>query len=165
MSSPSPIITPCIKVDQRMHANGREGGNCRLSAGRSAGLVFLGVVLGIGLTIGTYWGVREYAPDVAAYYAGRLLGSSDRSGQAGPPQIDSAVVKGLVQDILVSEQGKAIVHDLIRSQSKESLDGLFEEALKSPEFRKSLSEALGSFLRTEEGRDLLRSIAKEALTP
>lgn len=139
-----------------------------MSFGRSAALVFLGIVLGIGLTIGTYYGVREYAPDLASYYLARTLGRSPQPGTSGSGTslpIDSAMVKSIVQDILVSDQGRAIVWDLIQSQSRESLDAFFREAMKSPEFRKALSEALGVFLRTEEGKALMKSIARDALTP
>jgi hypothetical protein len=37
--------------------------------------------------------------------------------------------------------------------------------MKSPEFRKALSDALGTFLETAEGKALLRRVATEALTP
>ncbi len=139
-----------------------------MSFRRSAALVFLGVVLGIGLTVGTYYGVREYAPDLASYYLGRLLGTSPQYGASDSGTdsgIDSAMVKGIVQDILASEQGRAIVWDLVQSQSKETFDAFFKEAMKSPEFRKALADALGTFLSSPEGKALLKRIASEALTP
>ena len=139
-----------------------------MSFGRSAALLFLGVLLGIGLTIGTYYGVRQYAPGLISLYLGRALGASPVQGGPGTtsaPIIDSGAVKSIVQDILASEQGKAIVNDLIQSQSRESLDALFAQAMQSPEFRRALSDILSSFLKTEEGKNLLRSIAKDIMTP
>jgi hypothetical protein len=139
-----------------------------LSFRRSVGLVFLGVVLGIGLTIGTYYGVREYAPDVASHYVGRLLGISSQPGAPDSgtgPGIDSATVRGVVQDILASEQGRAILWDLVQSQSRETFDAFFKEAMRSPEFRQALSDALGTFLSSPEGKALLKRVASDVLTP
>lgn len=139
-----------------------------MSFGRSAALVFLGILLGIGLTIGTYYGVRQYAPGLVSLYLGKALGASQTKGgpEAAPvPIIDSSLVKGIVQDILASDQGKAIVSDLIQSQSKESLNDLLAQAMQSPEFRRALSDILSNFMKTEEGKNLLKSIAKDVLTP
>ncbi len=139
-----------------------------MSLGRSVALVFLGVVLGIGLTVGTYYGVREYAPDLASRYLAKLLGSG--SGTAANDSsrgfaLDSTMVKNVVQDILSSEQGKAIIADLVQSQSKELFEAFFQEAMKSPDFRKALSDTLGTFLQSAEGKALLRRIATEVMSP
>ena len=138
-----------------------------MSLGRSIGLVFLGIVLGIGLTVGTYYGVREYAPDLASRYLARVLGTGAETGATGSAGlgIDSAMVKGIVQEILASEQGKAIVSDLVQNQSKETFEAFFREAMKSPEFRKALSDSLGTFLESPEGKALLKHIVSEAITP
>lgn len=135
--------------------------------GRSIGLVFLGIVLGIGLTLGTYYGVKEYAPDLASRYLASILGEgTPSSGVAGNVMpTDSAMVKGIVQEVLSSEQGKAIMWDLVQNQSKETFEAFFKEAMKSPEFRQALADALGTFLKTAEGKALLRQVAQEALTP
>ena len=135
--------------------------------GRTIGLIFLGIVLGVGLTVGTYYGVREYAPDLASRYLASIL-SDDATGESALgalPIMDSAMVKGIVQEVLSSEQGKAVLWDLVQNQSKETFEAFFKEAMKSAEFRQALGDALGEFLETPEGKELLKRIAREALTP
>ena len=140
---------------------------------RTFGLLFLGVVLGVGLTVGTYYGVKEYAPELASRYLSTILTDNADEGTRGAadakgtvlPVLDSGMVKGIVQDVLASEQGKAVLWDLVQSQSKETFEAFFQEAMKSAEFRKALGDALGQFLETAEGKELLRKIAREALTP
>ncbi|MGE5579525.1 MAG: hypothetical protein ACM3WU_05695 [Bacillota bacterium] len=136
--------------------------------GRTIGVLFLGIVLGIGLTVGAYYGVREYAPELASRYLESIMGQGAPGGSATGSiisGIDAGAVKGIVQDILTSEQGKAIVWDLFQGQSKETFEAFFKEAMKSPEFRQALSDALGQFLETAEGKELIRRIARETLTP
>ena len=135
--------------------------------GRTIGLLFLGIVLGVGLTVGTYYGVREYAPDLASRYLASILGDGAGEGAAGSilPILDSSAVKGIVQEVLSSEQGKAVLWDLVQNQSKETFEAFFKEAMKSAEFRQALGDALGEFLETPEGKDLLKRVAREALTP
>lgn len=138
-----------------------------LSFGRTAALVFLGVILGLGMAVGTYYGVKEYAPDLAARYFARMLNlqpapdSPDGTGS----MIDSNMVKSVVQEVLGSDQGRAIISDFMRNQSKETFEAFFTEAMKSPEFRQALSNALGTFLESAEGKALLRRIASEVMTP
>jgi len=139
-----------------------------LPLGRTIGVLFLGIVLGIALTIGAYYGVREYAPDLAIRYLESLMGQGAPGGSPTGsilPGIDAGAVKSIVQDILSSEQGKAIVWDLFENQSKETFESFFKEAMKSPEFRQALADALGQFLETAEGKELIRRIARDALTP
>ncbi len=136
--------------------------------GRTVGLIFFGIVLGIGLTVGTYYGVKEYAPDLASRYLASILGEGSSAGGAAEsivPGIDSTMVRGIVQEILSSEQGKAIMWDLVQNQSRETFEAFFREAMKAPEFRQALADALGTFLATPEGKALLRKVASEALTP
>ncbi len=134
---------------------------------RSIGLVFLGIVLGIGLTLGTYYGVREYAPELAARYLASVLGEKTSAGEQGASGtgLDTSTVKGIVQEVLNSEQAKAVLRDLMQSQSKETFEAFFKEAVKSPEFRQALAEALESFLETAEGKAFLLRIATEIMTP
>lgn len=139
-----------------------------MSLGRSVALVLLGAILGVGLTIGAYYGVREYAPLVASrYLAGILAGLASPAGPAGDasPTIDATTVRGIVQEILCSEQGKAMISDLVQSQPRETFEALFRQVMGSPEFRKALSDALGTFLETPEGKTLLRRIASEVVGP
>jgi hypothetical protein len=130
-----------------------------LSVKRGILLVLLGVALGVGLTVGSYYGVREYAPHLATWYLGRFAEASQ------PVQIDTAQVQALVSDILASEQGRAVVSDLMQGQSREAFEELMKEAMKSPEFRQMLSDVLGTFLTSPEGKELLKRVAKEALMP
>ncbi len=136
-----------------------------MSIGRGIALVLLGVALGVGLTLGSYYGVKEYAPDLAVWYLERLGGSGKSVADTLGLEIDPSQVKAIVGDILASEQGRAIVTDLMQGQSREMLEGLIEEAMESPEFRKMLSEVLGSFLASPEGKELLKQIAKDILSP
>lgn len=138
-----------------------------MSLGRTIGLIFLGIVLGVGLTVGTYYGVREYAPDLAARYLASILGDAtgENAANSALPIMDSVMVKGIVQEVLSSEQGKAVLWDLVQNQSKETFEAFFKEAMKSSEFRQALGDALGEFLETPEGKELLKKIAREALTP
>lgn len=139
-----------------------------MSLSRSVALVFLGIALGAGLTIGAYYGVREYAPDLASWYLAKMVGSSPAGEPSSSPlgfQIDPAQIRGIVSDILASDQGKAVVSDLMQGQSREVFEAFLQEALKSPEFRKALGDALEVFLSSPEGKDLLKRIAKEALLP
>lgn len=57
-------------------------------------------------------------------------GAADAKG-AVLSALDSSMVKGIVQDVLASEQGKAALWDLVRSQSKEAFETFFQEAMKS----------------------------------
>lgn len=138
-----------------------------MSLGRTVALVFLGVVLGVGMTVGTYYGVKEYAPDLAARYLARLLNTTPApdTPDGGGSVIDSAMIKNVVQEVLGSDQGRAIVSDFMQGQSKETFEAFFKEAMKSPEFRQALSDALGTFLESAEGKTLLRRIASEVMTP
>lgn len=136
--------------------------------GRTIGVLFLGMVLGVGLTVGAYYGVREYAPQIATRYLESVMGQGAPGGSATGsilPSIDAGIVKSIVQDVLTSEQGKAVVWDLFEGQSKETFESFFKEAMKSPEFRQALADALGQFLSTAEGKELIKRIARDALTP
>ena len=128
-----------------------------MSVKRGILLVLLGVALGVGLTVGSYYGVREYAPHLATWYLGRFAEASQ------PVQIDTAQVQALVSDILASEQGRAVVSDLMQGQSR-GFEELMKEAMKSPEFRQMLSDVLGTFLTSPEGKELLKRVAR-ALMP
>jgi len=139
-----------------------------LSFGRSVALVFLGAVLGIGLTLGTYYGVKEYAPELASRYLAKILSTapaSDSPSDGIGMAVDPGMVRGVVQEILGSDQGRAIVSDFMRSQSKETFEAFFKEAMKSPEFRQALSDVLGTFLESPEGKALLRRVASEVINP
>lgn len=132
-----------------------------MSVGRSILLLFVGMALGVGLTVGSYYGVKEYAPDLAAWYLSKLAAGPDPAA----PQADASQIRAIVADILASEQGKAVVSDLLQGQSRQAFEELLNEAMKSTEFRQMLSEALGTFLSSPEGKELLKRIAKEALIP
>lgn len=145
--------------------------SANLSLGRSIILIFLGICLGIGLTLGTFFGIREYAPEYLPKVATFFLGSgipqiTQSPGESGRQMaLDPKIVGSIVQDILASDQGKVIIRDIMNSESRETLLSLLQEAMQSSEFRKALSDSLQSFLETQEGKELIKKIAKEALTP
>jgi hypothetical protein len=123
------------------------------------------MALGIGLTIGSYYGMKEYAPDLAVWYLKRLGGPDKSVADTLGLEIDPSEVRSIVGDILSSDQGKAIVTDLMKGPSREMFEDLLRQAADSPEFRKMLSEVLESFLLSPEGKELLKNIAKEILSP
>jgi hypothetical protein len=136
-----------------------------LKASRYVALILLGMALGIGLTIGSYYGMKEYAPDLAVWYLKRLGGPDKSVADTLGLEIDPSEVRSIVGDILSSDQGKAIVTDLMKGPSREMFEDLLRQAADSPEFRKMLSEVLESFLLSPEGKELLKNIAKEILSP
>jgi hypothetical protein len=136
-----------------------------LKASRYVALILLGMALGIGLTIGSYYGMKEYAPDLAVWYLKRLGGPDKSVADTLGLEIDPSEVRSIVGDILSSDQGKAILTDLMKGPSREMFEDLLRQAADSPEFRKMLSEVLESFLLSPEGKELLKNIAKEILSP
>ncbi len=138
-----------------------------MSPGRKFLLVFLGVCLGIGFTVGAVLGIRQYSPELwaktAAYFMG--LSRTPDSGQSEAMGIDMTAVRGMIQEILTSDQGKAVVAEFIGSQSQDMYKTILEEAVRSPEFRKALADALDIFLKSQEGKDLIRRIVQETITP
>ncbi len=138
-----------------------------MSPGRVLALILLGVCLGVGLTVGAVFGVRQYSPSLWAkavtYLAGLPLYAEP--GTSGMANIDLSLVKAMVQEILASDQGKAVVSELISSQSQETFQAFFDEAIQSPEFRSALSETLDTFLKSPEGKDLIRRVARDAMNP
>lgn len=124
---------------------------------------FLGFILGVGFTFGAYFGLKDYAPNLMSNFLTGKKGPDD--GTKRGVGVDSTLVKGMVQEILASDQGKAIVEELFRSESKKTLESFFQEATKSPEFRKTLGEALESFLATPQGKELVKKIAREVVIP
>jgi hypothetical protein len=136
-----------------------------LSKGQRIGYVFLGIIIGICISAGTVLGLSNYAPEYLLSWSGMLTGTSmDPLAGKQNPLLDQTMLKGVIQDILASEQGKALVNDLIRNQAPETFRELLKEVMDSPEFRAELGKALGDFLKTPEGKDLINRIAKEVLT-
>lgn len=140
---------------------------CQLSPGRVIALVLIGVCLGIGLTVGITLGVRQYSPALWAKAVTYLtsLPLATGSNSAGTSNIDMSLVKAMVQEILASDQGKAVVSELISSQSQDTFKTFFNEAVNSPEFRSALLETLDAFLKSAEGKDLIRRVARDAMNP
>ncbi|HHX28043.1 MAG: hypothetical protein ACOX5Q_06235 [Bacillota bacterium] len=136
-----------------------------MSIGRGVALVLLGIALGVGLTVGSYYGVKEYAPDLAVWYLERLGGPGKSVTETLGLEIDPSQVRTIVGDILASDQGRAIVTDLIEGQSRETFESLVRQAMESPEFRRMLGEVLRDFLASPEGKELLRQIGKDVLSP
>ncbi len=133
-----------------------------MSKAQRFGYVFLGVLIGICISAGALVGVISYAPEYLLGLPGAIAISEDSASKQNA-LLDQTMLKGIVQDILVSEQGKAIVNDLIKSQTPETLRELLKEAVNSPEFRTALGEALNDFLKTPEGKDIINRIAQEIL--
>lgn len=132
---------------------------------RTAFLIFLGVILGLAAVAGTYRGLGYIAPKVLAQLLGGSTSPDTGIKQQGSLPVDMSLIKGMVQEIICSEQGKAILSDLLKSQPRETFQAMFSEAMKSPEFRKSLSDALETFFTSQEGRELMTKIAREVLKP
>ena len=131
-------------------------------------MLMLGILLGICLTFGTVYAVRRYSPDWWAqamlYLAAKELAPTGKDGNI-VSGMDVSFVKEMVQDILTSEQGKAIVSDLVRSQSQQTFESFFAEAMRNPDFRMALSDALGTFLQSAEGKSLVKKVAQEVMNP
>ncbi|HHX10618.1 MAG TPA: hypothetical protein GX729_04555 [Firmicutes bacterium] len=125
--------------------------------------VCLGVVIGVCLSMGTLAGLAYYAPHVILDLQQAISGTvlDDDPAQA---LLDQSMVKSLVQDILCSEQGKALVNDIIRNQAPSTFRQMLDEAMASPEFRAALGEALGSFLNSDEGTELMRRLTQQIMT-
>lgn len=136
-----------------------------MNTSRYVALILLGMALGVGLTIGSYYGVREYAPDLAVWYLERFGGSGKSVADTLGLEIDPSQVRSIVGDILSSDQGKTIMTDLMREGSRDMLEELIRQAAESPEFRKMLGEVLESFLSSPEGKELLKKVAETALSP
>lgn len=132
---------------------------------RSVALFFLGLITGLGLAVGSYYVVREYAPDLAVWYL-RSMGGTGRSvAETLGLKVDPLEVRSIVGDVLASDEGKAVITDSLKGSSKEALEDLIREAAESPEFRKMLSDVLKSFLSSPEGQEILREITREILAP
>lgn len=130
--------------------------------------LFLGVLLGIFLSFGTVYAIRQFSPGLWAQTMLYLATKDHVSGLGGGETIngiDTGFVKGMIQDILTSEQGKAIVSDLVKSQSQDTFETFFSEALKNPDFRLALSDALGTFFQSAEGKALVKKVAQEVMSP
>ncbi|HHW26466.1 MAG TPA: hypothetical protein GXX23_03880 [Firmicutes bacterium] len=131
-------------------------------------MLFLGLLLGISLTLVTVYAVMQFSPNLLAqamaYFAAKEISPTGENGET-MNGIDTTFLKGMIQDILTSEQGKAIVSDLVKSQSQDTFETFFAEAMKNPDFRSALSDALGTFLQSAEGKALIKKVAQEAMSP
>ncbi len=136
-----------------------------VSRGQRIAYLFLGIVIGICMSAGALLGLASYAPGYLLNWQQVLMGTGLADSPAPGTQtlLDQTMLKSIIQDILASEQGKALVNDLIRSQAPLTISQLLEEAMDSPEFRVALGEALNSFLKTPEGSQLIRRIASEIM--
>lgn len=134
-----------------------------MSGRQRVAYVFLGVVIGTCLSVGALIGVANYAPGVFLHWQ-QVITRAGLEDDPAQSLIDQSLVKSLIQDILSSEQGKALVNNIIRNQAPLTLQQMLEEAMESPEFRVALGEALDSFLKTEEGTALIRRLAEEIMT-
>ncbi len=137
------------------------------SKGQQISYLFLGIVIGICLSAGALLGLAGHAPEYLMGLKHLLAGkaSGESPGAGIQTMLDQAALKMLVQDILASEQGKALVKDLIQTQAPETIGQMLEGAMSSPEFRRALSEMLDSFFKTSEGKRLIKNIAKEIINP
>lgn len=111
----------------------------------------MGIVLGITVVAGGLYGLWRFAPQVLVW----------ASGSTG----DGTAVKGMVEDLLRSELAKDLVTQIIDERADEMVETFLIKALESSQFRKALAQALESFLKTPEGRSLVRKIAEELLVP
>lgn len=138
-----------------------------MSIKRSALLLILGTLLGVALTAGVLAGLGRYSPEFLRRFAVNIaqVPASPAPSNSHGSVTDSSAVRKLVQDILSSDQGKAIVDDIIKNQSGDMLHSMLKEAVKSPEFRKTLSEVLESFFNSPEGKDLIKKIVRDLQTP
>ncbi len=134
-----------------------------MSGKQQMAYILLGVAIGACLSMGALAGLAYYAPHVILSWQQTIAGtgSEDDSAQA---VLDQSILKSLIQDILCSEQGKALVNDIMRSQAPLTLRQMLEEAMDSPEFREALGEALASFLSSPEGAELMRRLAEQIMS-
>ena len=136
-----------------------------MSRGQRIAYLLLGFVLGIGMSFGALIGLVNYAPNYLLDWQSVLTGTSLTVNPSPGTQtvLEQSMVKSTIQDILTSEQGKAVVNELIRDQAPIILKQIFEESMDSTEFRLALRESLDSFLKTPEGTELIRRIANEII--
>lgn len=131
---------------------------------RNFPVFFFGVVLGLALAMGLIFGMSKWSPQsVGIIFAS--LGQKAAEGQGLNQGSVQDLVKDTVQDILASPQVKTVISDLMNSQATDNFQKFFLEAMESQEFRKALGEALETFLKSPEGKELLRKIAADALRP
>lgn len=119
-------------------------------------MVVLGAALGVGLTVGAFFAIKEYAPTIAAWYLERQGGPSALLGTQD--------IEAMVADVLGSPECKSALLDMVKGQT-DTLESVLRESMESAEFRKTLSDILGEFFSTQEGKDLLKRIIKENLVP
>lgn len=138
-----------------------------MSRAQRIGYVFLGVIIGVFMSAGILLGLSSFAPEYLLDRTEILTRFTSKNPITGQQDLllDQTVLKGIIQDILTSEQGKALVNELIQSQTPETLQGLLKEVMDSPEFKVALGEALESFLNSPEGHRLVQQIVQRAITP
>ncbi len=127
-------------------------------------LFTLGLLLGLGLSVGALYGARAFVPDFWTRAIDFFAIEATKSGAGGgsPANIvDSSFVKGIVQDILTSDQTKAIVSEMVRDQSNDTFQTFFREALENPDVRKALKDALHDFLTSDDGKAILTQIIQD----
>ncbi len=100
---------------------------------------------------------------MASQYLANFLGKEASGSMAA--NIDETTVKAIVQEVLTSSQGKAVIWDMMQDQSQDAFDAMLKNALQSPELAKALADALVSYLETPEGKDVVRKIVSEAMNP
>ncbi len=130
-------------------------------------MIFLGIMLGVVILMVSVFCVWQFAPDLVARATGYLAmrGWSDERAGNSSASIDQLLLKGMVQDILSSDQARAIVSDVLDARTRDTFETFLIDAMKSTEFRKALADALETFLKSPEGKTLVRKIAEEMLTP
>ncbi|HHY35421.1 MAG TPA: hypothetical protein GX510_07325 [Firmicutes bacterium] len=132
---------------------------------RSLLLVALGVVLGICFTAGLLYGlVRGYVvlpPKVTGPVLNSIFGSISSSPEGESP-LNLPAIRDAVQEVISSPEAEALVREIVENTPPETFAKILQEAIKSPPFRKALSEVLLTFFRSPEGKDLLTRILKGA---
>lgn len=125
-------------------------------------LVASGVVLGICFTAAVLYGlVRGYVtlpPEVTGPVLSSILGLSPNA--KGEPPLNLPAIRDAVQEIISSAEAEALVREIVEKTPPETFAKMLEEAIKSPSFRKALSEVLLIFFKSPEGKDLLTGLLK-----
>jgi len=132
-------------------------------------LVLSGILLGICFTVGMAYGlVRGYItlpPQITGPVLNSILGSTPLNSGEEPPLNESVVrniARDAVQQIISSPEAQALIGELVEKTPPETFANVLEQAIKSPSFRKALSDILLAFFKSQEGKDLLSGLLKGA---
>ncbi|MBE3519771.1 MAG: hypothetical protein IMW97_05635 [Firmicutes bacterium] len=136
-----------------------------MSWAKSLLLVALGVVLGVCFTAGLLYGLaRGYVvlpPEVTGAVLNSILALTSPNAKGQPP-LNMPAIRDAVQEIFSSPEAEALVREIVENTPPETFAKVLQEAIKSPSFRRALSEVLLTFFKSPEGKELLTRILQGA---